>query len=659
MSDPDKTLPAGADGDDSIATSNDEYAIDVGETESGTWVWQFDGHSTLYHEFFALQSGTDGAVHFSYEDATVEEYFPDTRPAGEKGSAVVSLTVDGSELLVKRTVRMHEQDPTFTMKYDITNVGSETVDALSLFQYADFDDGSSDYTDDVGEYSPADDAVFVRDVDGSAFAGFSADRASANHHVGEYPEYDVVRDASLNNNDRFPTGSGADDPVVIQEWDLGDLAPGRSASLTLQFGAETQQSLLVDNVRDPDPVDTEPPRAGVGGSATVFSWVPGLSENDDEGGDDAWSAFPNTSPSIGAIKLPVVPPTDKGFLGDGWSADDYDNEEIARLGETVQETLDLKKGVQGLDGEYNRFRVKNTVDVFFQTTSEGTIDTARPIDVRVNSRTPDDWEHESNIDGDPDVRVDYLDPDDPEAISKTILEEGSNLLNKDYFDSRTKDAYDRKRFLTVTVDEFTVGGETQEGVRVATLWGAENSYTRKIQEIEKHGLGGLPGANPIIYHWIDLIVLADGTSAVRVHDATQFPMHTLYTGPSGRPDAQEPRADSGLEIVYDTDATTSAGEFRAAVNEGDHEPWSQFYESFENGTHHVPYNTGRKEYLKHFDDEENPGLLREGYINEWLVDHPMMEYGTDPSGTELTSDEIESLMESGDESYQVPFPGLL
>lgn len=641
MSRSEKSLPEGADGDDSVIISNGAYSIDVGETESGTWIWEFDGHATLYHEFFALQQA-NGEVYRSYREADVEEYFPDTQSSGEPASALLSMTVDGVDLLIKRTVRMDEEAPTFTMKYDIANAGTETVTDIHIFQYGDFDDGPSDYYDDVGEYVPDGDVVYVRDGDGDAYAGFSADRESIDRHVGSYPAYSEVENDNLNNRDRYPTGSGVGDAVAVLKWLLGDLSPGESTSITLQFGAETSESDLTGNVEEPDSISTTPPISRQSGSTSVISWVPGLSENDDEGGNDRWSAFPDEGP------LPFLP-IDDAFVGD---QRDHD------LPRKLSDALEHRKSIQGLEGEYRPYRFKNTVEVSFETASDRTIDRPSTIDVSVNGRLPDEEGFAVEVDGErPEFTVGLLDSDDPEPVPTTVIEENieesvnASLIDL-AFDERTRVAHDRERFLTVTVDEFSFRGETIEGVRVATLWGAENPYTHEISMVDRPILGWLPGSNPIIYSWIDLVVLADGTHAVRIQDTTQFPMHTLYTGVAGDPDEQYRRTDSGLEIIYDTGVTTD-GEYAAAVNENNHEPWSQFFESFDDNTTYVPYRTPRSRYIENHNNDSTGRWI--GFKNELLVDHPVMVYGETGDGESLSDDEATDILPSP----QAPFPGLL
>lgn len=252
-------VPSGADGGSSILIQNDVYQIDLGETESGFWIWpvEIDNHrtTTLFHELFALQAG-DGDVILSYNPTEIVDRFPDNGQPGETYSCVIRYEVGGTELLVKRTVRMDESEPTFTLKYDIRNVGTETIDELNFYEHADFDNGSNDFFDDVGFYQASPEYVYTTDE--GEYGGFSGNQLSENHHVGEYPAYDELRNGNLNNQDKFPE-TGSDDPVCILQWDLGTLEPDGTTSITLQYGGAFSQERLERNVEEPDEIETEPP----------------------------------------------------------------------------------------------------------------------------------------------------------------------------------------------------------------------------------------------------------------------------------------------------------------------------------------------------------------------------------------------------------------
>jgi hypothetical protein len=371
----------------------------------------------------------------------------------------------------------------------------------------------------------------------------------------------------------------------------------------------------------------------------VVSWVPGLNENDNEDGNNVYSAFPDEGPIPGF-------PIDEAFLGD----------KSRQIGETVQETLNMRKNVQQLPGTHRQYRFKNTTEVTFTAKSDRKIDFESPIEIRANGQEPAKFDFKSSINGRgtfPVVGVVFLNPNNPEPLPETVVEEDLNQgINGSFVDflndDRTRTVHARRRFMTAKFDTFTFRGTDIEGVRIANLWGAENPYTRDLARLT----GVLPGANPIIYSWIDMVVLANGTHAVRIQDATQFPMHTLYTGPAGNPENQYKRTDSGLEIDFDPSASTGK-EYAAAINEDNHEPWGQFFGSFDDNTTYVPYKTPKKRYLKNHNNDSTGRWF--GFKNELLVDHPMMTYGQTSSGGKLTRAEVMQLLPSP----QSPYPKLL
>lgn len=125
-----------------------------------------------------------------------------------------------------------------------------------------------------------------------------------------------------------------------------------------------------------DPVTVKPKSTpGVSGSASVLSWVPGLSEDDTEpGGDDNYSAFPNEGP------LPIPLPIDEGFVGD----------KARELPDNLEDALESQKTVQGLgDREFNQYRLKNTLEISYVSRNDTEIDDDHAIDVRVNCHGPD------------------------------------------------------------------------------------------------------------------------------------------------------------------------------------------------------------------------------------------------------------------------------
>ncbi|WP_135824945.1 transglutaminase domain-containing protein [Halorussus ruber] len=247
-----KTLPPGADGDNSIAIDNGSYRIELGETETGTRDWFVGENRTLYHEFFALQDGS-GSVTPSYNPDAVVDYFPETGDPGTTYSATMEYSVGATTLEVVRTVSLDPEETTFTVTYEATNVGSSSVGDLRLYQYCDYDVARS-LTDQARYHADAD-MPYVRDTgDGlGLYTGFAGEKSPDGHHLSAYYNpltrpifgYDAVLDSSLNNESVYPD-SGGDDVVVAARWSLGSLAPDETTSFSVQFGAADSRKALAD-----------------------------------------------------------------------------------------------------------------------------------------------------------------------------------------------------------------------------------------------------------------------------------------------------------------------------------------------------------------------------------------------------------------------------
>lgn len=482
-----------------------------------------------------------------------------------------------------------------------------------------------------------DDIFLLHNHNGTLYTGdeggtlASYDTTSGSQEV--IAEFDDSIVAITSAGDDLIIGTGANAAEYGSYSEDGDAAVYRLSEGSVEEMSGDHQFGAAVQIADDAPV--EPGATRRSGSSSVVSWVPGLNENDNErDGADLHSAFPNEGP------IPVPIPIDAGFLGD----------QQEELGDDLEEAMGKKKEVQGLEGEYKCYRVKHTIEVAFDTSDGSTIDDSSDIEVRVNARQPDTWGHEDRTGNHESLSpsVSLLNPDDPEELSTTIaeenLEESANISLPDLVtDERVHTAHANERFLNLEFQQFEVGGETVEGVRVAGLWGGENSITKKV-----------PGAGtqPIIYHWIDMAVLANGSRAVRVHDTSPFPLHTLFTGPAGDRAAQTNEADSGLEILWDLDASSEKGEFEAAINEKSCTPWKQFHYQFDlRTTPFEPYHTPHTRYLNKYDEDTTGNLI--GYNNERVLDHPVMDSGTDEHGNDLSSSEIDELLDPP----LSPFPG--
>lgn len=622
-----KELPDGADGDCSVIIDNGEYHVDIGETESGTWIWTYDGHPTLFHEFFALGDGN--SITASYNKDEVINPFLDSVEPGEIASSTVKYTVSGTPLLVKRSVRMSPTEPTFTMKYDITNVGEDDL-SLDLYQYADFDDGPNSYWDDVGhyEYNRASeyisDYVYIRDGDGGAYAGFAGSEVSKEHHVGSYPGYWDVLNGNLNNEERYPPDSGVGDAVVAMKWFLGRMSPGVSKSLTVQWGARTELEHLEEDIETPDDIETTPPAPGVSATGSTVAYVPGLSEEEDDGGDPLWAAFPNAKGG----RPPRDFSTDGTFIGD----------HVRGTPDSLDFFKNEYKEVSGLDGTFRKYRFKNSIGVEFTTRSGGRIPSDQTVQIRVNGQLPDSLNLNRQDDDSPEFELDtFYGP--PEQTSYTVIEDGiiNDLLHPigRNFGTRTLRGRKHERWVAAEKREFLKDGDAIDGIRVSTIWGASAEYAEQLAEDWVADIGDkvvdVPTI-PIIYSWVELSVLADGTKLLRIPDASPFPKHAAYLGDGITMRTGRLGGDSGLKILFDTDVISRDDTYSVAVNEDHNNVWDRFSEEFQE-KRAIPYYTSHLMYLYNYRD------------NWDLIDHPMIVYGETPDGNELSKDEVMTILE--------------
>lgn len=593
-----KSLPAGADGDESIVLDNGEYSVDIGETESGTWIWQFDGHSTLYHEYFALQDTNspeqEVVSSYSAETLTDKELFPDTGTPGEVYSARMEYAVGTNILEVTRSVQLSPDVPALTVTYDVTNKaqldganGESSVD-LDFFQYADFDDGSNDFTDDIAYYDESETLVYTRDEAGDAYAGFSANKDPINHHVGEYPGYWAVDGDSLNNQDQFPE-SGSDDPVVAMEWDLGELQIGETGSVTVQFGSETDEDRLKENVREPEPLTS----GGVSASFTTLQFIPGRNENATEGGyplnSGLMQMFPEDEsftldltdyvsnpldlsgidevidlpdspvdvpdspigvpeaaiPDTVEIQNPVGPVLDSWVKGDMTYLDDDvrpGNDELPMKLEDARKKILGKYADEFPNEGHGIYRFENGISISFETTDDETIE-KDSIDIEFNESG------ESN-----DEMVSLEGRENP--ITITPDHEVNGIPVEEWYGDRKQSSNRRDRYYHYDTD-FEFDGV--EGVRVLTISGAYAGFVQdwatrvgndpidffdtvwgwdlpdSIAEYawlaappEVQFLTDYLSVVPNTYSFVDFIVLADGRRYSRVWDASQYPSLATY-----------------------------------------------------------------------------------------------------------------------------------
>jgi hypothetical protein len=481
---------------------------------------------------FALQSaGTDPIA--SFDAATIEEEFPNDASLDEKNSALAKMSIDGVPLLIKRTVKMPSDRATFTLKYDISNTGESSLDEFQLIQYADFDDSSTGFWDDVGGYNSSNDIIYVRDSNSTAFAGFKANKAETNHHIGAYPGYNEVANDALNNADRYPQGSGSGDAVVAKEWSFGTLGAGESVSITLQFGAASSFDSLENHVKDPETIPTDPPGQNrATGSATTITLLPGGNEQTNDGADNRCEDH-NDSCDDGGDKLDSSIPDYWGSGLDAWFLAD----KRESLPEDRDDALALTKTFPEYGDEtFRAHRAKNHITISFPTENGTAI--ADWDDVKIETRRGEPpyvaVEGEDNamrrlIDDPPNEHWEWFEGRDKAKANTTI------------FDYVIDDSGSSPGPRSVDINKVSVGGV--EGVRASAILGGTDAYINELNSVY-NDVGAakfmldFPGqiddipsyivAPTTFYTFLDLIVMADGTTVARVWDTSPYPQHFLY-----------------------------------------------------------------------------------------------------------------------------------
>lgn len=383
-------------------------------------------------------------------------------------------------------------------------------------------------------------------------------------------------------------------------------------------------------------------------SATTLSFIPGLSEDETADGDDLHSAMPSEKAGV----VPVVPfddiPADTGFVGD----------HRREMPDSLSDALALEKHVEGVDRTFHPYRFRNSLNVAFATEDGRTVDVESGVEVRVNGdgdlgdrygeRTPD--ELPLRTDGEKRFVVEEFET----GPTYTILEEDvyRNLQAgpiEAVDGQRYRPVHRVNRYLSLNREEFTRDGETVEGVRASTVWGASNPYTHQIASMDDFPVvDDFTPDNPILYTWVELTVLADGTRLVRVPDASVYPRHAGYLGDTKR-------ATNGLDVIYEED-TDSGGGYDVAIDEKSNNVWDRFKTEFDENRY-VPYGSDHDGFLGDWFSDSNDE--HEYYLEHYRDDgwahstHPVMAFGETPEGGSLGRSGTLSIL---DREPLAPFP---
>lgn len=304
-------------------------------------------------------------------------------------------------------------------------------------------------------------------------------------------------------------------------------------------------------------------------SADVLTFVGGKDENI----DDRNSVFPDEAPNV--LFFIDLPLDDTMFYGDG----------ISELPEHLVDAVSGEKHVDGLNGGFRHFRFKNSLQIGYDTTADDKIKNDT-IEITVNSRKQRDAVVVTDkTTGDTHTApLNFFLPN-PEPPSYTILADDwkskSDIFNS-LFDSQKKRAATKRRYTTAVKDEFPTPNGTGEdayleGIRAATIWGSSNPYTKAITDNTENAiLDGFAPDNPIIYNWIELTLLVDGTTYVRIPDASVFPKHVGYLSTPQTDGTSTKRTTSGLEYILDETADPAEDRYAVAIREDSNHVWEQF-----------------------------------------------------------------------------------
>ena len=372
----------------------------------------------------------------------------------------------------------------------------------------------------------------------------------------------------------------------------------------------------------------------VTGSATTLSIIPGGSEHSAKGGgdscvdhrescDDGGDALDSAMPDYGGNGL------DAWFLGD--QREDLPTE--------LSDALAARKKFPEYPGEKFRvYRMKNHLEVSFPSSDGSTIDDWDAVSVALDEEEPvwvcveGELEYgEGNairtlIDDPPSEFWEWFDWRD-KARAHEIRYDGDVVETADGYGPRSEDV---NRVAVEGPD-----GETVEGVRISAIVGGQDTYIRKLNELfyrnpvrfqrefPDNGPEDVPSyvrSPPTVYTFLELIVMADGTTVTRVWDTSPYPHHFLYVD-GVRPGEE---TDNGLErgTGLRSDGSVENGDW---VRNQD-----QNYERFSPWVQQAYTPAGIEPFSPHAPlayeqnwDADVPGMTPQ--------DHPLLVFGEDGS----------------------------
>ncbi|QRV17174.1 hypothetical protein JMJ58_10010 [Haloterrigena salifodinae] len=323
-------------------------------------------------------------------------------------------------------------------------------------------------------------------------------------------------------------------------------------------------------------------------SAATITLLPGHSENTTEGGDALDSAMPDYD----------------GKCLDAWFIADAATD----LPDDLETVREMRKQLPEFDEGLRQYRLANELELSFSTEDGRTV-----VDSSV-TRTTNANEKPSYVGVEGEVGE--------ENVVRDIIEHD----DLDWFDGKDKlraDVAD-KRFESDAVREAV---DRIEGVRASVLFGGSDTYIEIMREkfyelgpveflettgMETEAVPAFIVQPPTMYTFLELAVMADGTSLARVWDVSPYPKHYLYVDDRKRD-----------ETEFEEGSRLEGGEWRQ--NENGNERFGQW--ALEEQDLRSPFSphtrTGYEQYLDHATS---------------IGRYPAMAYGED--GDELTASTV-------------------